>query len=83
MLYFKLVASLLHDIENHCAPPNISVLLLALNRFIPTLLVSHSAGSFYIKQAKTNKQLLSSSRVGAKIWNGIPLELSSTTAVQT
>ena len=26
MLYFKLVASLLHDIENHCAPPNISQL---------------------------------------------------------
>ena len=24
MLYFKLVASLLHDIENHCAPPNVS-----------------------------------------------------------
>ena len=26
MLYFKFVASLLHDIENHCAPPNISEL---------------------------------------------------------
>ena len=41
MLYFKLVASLLHDIGNHCAPPNISELFTpALNRFIPTLLVS-------------------------------------------
>ena len=26
MLYFKSVVSLLHDIENHCAPPNISQL---------------------------------------------------------
>ena len=42
MLYFKLVASLLYDIENYCGPPNINFLnfLLALNRFNPTLLVS-------------------------------------------
>ena len=33
------------------------------------------AGSFYIKQARTNHQLLSFSRVGAKIWNGILSEL--------
>ena len=33
------------------------------------------AGSFYVKQARTNHQLLSFSRVGAKIWNGIPPEL--------
>ena len=33
------------------------------------------AGSFYIKQARTNHQLFSFSRVGAKIWNGIPPEL--------
>ena len=77
MLFFKLVASLLHDVENHCAPPNIcKVSSLALNRFIPTLLVSqYLEASSYIKQAKTNHQLLSFSRVGAKIWNGIPHEL--------
>ena len=33
------------------------------------------ARSFYIKQARTNHQLLSFSRNGAKIWNGIPSEL--------
>ena len=33
------------------------------------------AGIFYIKQARTNHQLLSFSRVGAKILNGIPSEL--------
>ena len=33
------------------------------------------AGSFHIKQARTNHQLFSFSRVGAKIWNGIPPEL--------
>jgi len=30
------------------------------------------AGSIYLKQARKNHLLLSFSRVGAKIWNGIP-----------
>ena len=36
------------------------------------------AGSFYIKQARTNHQLLSFSRAGAKIWNDIPTGKEST-----
>ena len=40
MLYFKLVASLLHDIENHVLLPIFPNFLLALNRFIPTPLAS-------------------------------------------
>ena len=75
MLYFKLVASLLHDIENHCALPNISEIFTRseqVHSYSTRFLV---AGSFYIKQARTNHQLFSFSRVGAKIWNGIPPEL--------
>ena len=72
MLYFKLVASLLHDIENHCAPPNISELFTRSEQDHSNSTRFSVAGSFYIKQARTNHHLLSFSRVGAKIWNGIP-----------
>ena len=40
MLYFKLVASKLHDVENHVLLPIFPNFLLALNRFIPTPLAS-------------------------------------------
>ena len=50
MLYFKLVASLLHDIENHCAPPNISQ-LFTLSEQVHSYTTRFSvAGSFYIKR---------------------------------
>ena len=75
MLYFKLVASLLHDIENHCAPPNISELFTRSEQVHSYSTRFSVAGSFYIKQARTNHQLFSFSRVGGKIWNGIPPEL--------
>ena len=75
MLYFKSVVSLLHDIENHCAPPNISQLFTRSEQVHSYSTRFSVAGSFYIKQARTNHQLLSFSRVGAKIWNGFPSEL--------
>ena len=75
MLYFKLVASLLHDIENHCAPPNISELFTRTEQVHSYSTRSSVAESLYINQARTNHLLLSFSRVGAKIWNGIPPEL--------
>ena len=75
MLYFKLVASLLHDVENHCAPPNISELFTHSEQVHSYPTRFSVAGSFYVKQARTNHQLFSFSRVGAKIWNGIPPEL--------
>ena len=75
MLYFKLVASLLHDIENHCASPNMSQLFTRSEQVRSYSTHFSVAGSFYVKQARTNHQLLSFSRVGVKIWNGIPSEL--------
>ena len=75
MLYFKLVASLLHDIKNHCAPPNISQQFTRSEQVHSYSTHFSVAGSFYVKQGRTNHQLLSFSRVGMKIWNGIPSEL--------
>ena len=75
MLYFKLVASPLHDIKNHCAPRNISQLFTRSEQVHYYSTRFSVARSFYIKQARTNHRLLSFSRVGAKIRNGIPSEL--------
>ena len=75
MFYFKLVASLFHDIENHCVPPNISELFTRSEQVHSYSTRFSVAGSFYIKQTRTNHQLLYFSRVSAKIWNGIPPEL--------
>jgi len=49
MLYFKLVAPLLHDIENHCAPPNISELFTHSEQVHSYSTRSTVAGSLYIK----------------------------------
>ena len=70
-----MVASLFHDVENHCAPPNISELFTRSEQVHSYPTRFSVAGSFYIKEARTNHQLFSFSRVGAKIWNGIPPEL--------
>ena len=75
MLYFKLIASLLHDIENHCASPNISELFTRSEQVHSYSTRFSVAGSFYIKQSRTNHQLLPFSRVGSKIWNDIPPQL--------
>ena len=75
MLYFKSVASLLHDIGNHCAPPIISALLTRSKHIHAHLTRSSAASNFYIKKSRINKQLPSFSRISLKIWNGIPLEL--------
>ena len=48
------------DIENHCAPPNISQPPFARSGHVHSYSTRFSvAGSFYIKQARTNHQLLS------------------------
>ena len=56
-------------------PPKISELFTHSEQVHSYSTCSSVAGSFYIKQARTNHLLLSFSRVGAKIWNGIPPEL--------
>ena len=73
--YFKSVASLLHDIANLRAPPNISDLFTRSSQLHAYSTRSAVAGNFHIKTSRTNQQLFSFSRTGANIWNGIPLKV--------
>ena len=50
MLYFKLVASLSHSIENHRAPPNISELFTHSEQVCSYSTRFSAAGSFYINR---------------------------------
>ena len=75
LLYFKSVASLLHDIANLSAPPNISDLFTCSSQFHAYSTRSAVVGNFHIKTSRTNQQLFSFSRTGANIWNGIPLKV--------
>ena len=72
MLNLKSVASLLHDIGNHFAPPNIfnpNPNLFTRSEHIHSAYLTRSsaAGNFYIKKSRINKQLLPLSRIGVKI----------------
>ena len=75
LLYFKSVASLLHDIANLRAPPNISDLFTRSSQLHAYSTRSAVAGNFLLKTSRTNQQLFSFSRTGANIWNGIPLKV--------
>ena len=75
LLYFKLVASLVHDAVNRRAPPNISNLFIRSEKIHPYPTRFSQVGNLHIKKSRTNQQLFSFSRIGAKIWNGIPPEL--------
>ena len=75
LLYFKSVASLLHDIANLRAPPNISDLFTRSSQPHAYSIRSAVAGNFHIKTSRTNQQLFSFSRTGANIWNGILLKV--------
>ena len=67
LLYFKSVASLLHDIANLCAPPNISDLFTRSSQLHAYSTQSAVAGNFHIKMSRTNQQLFSFSRTGTNI----------------
>ena len=75
--YFKSVASLLHDVDNRHAPPNISNLFTRSKQIHSYTTRSAIAGNFHVEMWRTNQRLLSFSRIGTKIWNGIPLKFAS------
>ena len=75
LLYFKSVASLLHDVDKQHAPPNIKNLFTRSKQIHTYSTRSAIAGNFHVEMSRTNQRLLSFSRIGTKIWNGIPHEI--------
>ena len=65
---------MLHDVDNRHAPPNISNLFTRSKQIHSYPTRSAIAGNFHVEMSRTN-QRLSFSRIGTKIWNGIPPEI--------
>ena len=75
MLYFKSISILMHDVFNKLSPSNISNLFDSSNEIHNYNTRFSLAGNYHIKYSRCNQLLKSFSRLGAKIWNGIPQEL--------
>ena len=70
MLYYKTVSTLMHDVKNNMAPPNI----LNLFTSVRSVHTYHTSDKLHRKYYRL-KQQTDSSRVGVKIWNEIPVDL--------
>ena len=72
MLYFKSIASLMHDINNQSAPLNLINLFDRVDSVDSYRTRSASTGKFHIKCSKLTQLSHSFSRLGCKIWNELP-----------
>ena len=76
LLYFKSVASLLHDIANLRAPPNISELFTRSAQIHSYSTRSSSSGKLSYKNVENKSTVIFLIfRIGANIWNDIPLKV--------
>ena len=69
-MYYKTVASLMHDINSNNSPTN----LFNLFSFIPYNWLSTS-GNFHVKSSKLEIHKNSLSRFGVRLWNKIPCHI--------
>ena len=75
MLYYLLVSSMMHDINNHRVPSNISMLFTRSEQVHHHFTRFSAAGNLYVKTSRTNQLLFSFARIGVRVWNSIPMKL--------
>ena len=74
-MYYKTVASLMHDINSNNSPTNF------FNSFEKTSTIhsyhtrSSTSGNFHVKSSKLEKHKNSLPRFGVKLWNEIPCDI--------
>ena len=69
------MATLMHDILNHSAPPKISELFTRSDQTHSHYTRFSASGNFHVHRSRLNQQLLSFSRIVTRIWNKIPPQL--------
>ena len=72
MLYYKSMSFLMHDINCKTVPSKLLDLFTRTESVHSYNTRSASAGRFYIKHSRLKQQSHSLSRIGCKIWNGLP-----------
>ena len=73
MLYSHLVSSMMHDINNHRVPSNISMLFTHSEQVNHHFTRFSAAGNLYVKASSTNQLLFSFAGKRVTLWNSIPL----------
>jgi len=75
MLYYKSISILMHGINCKTAPSKLLDLFTRADSVHSHNTRSASADRFYIKHSRLKQQSYSFSRIGCKIWNGLPEHL--------
>ena len=75
LLYFKSVAILMHDISNNTSPPQISNLFNYQHNIHSHNTRSSARGNFFLEYSRLDKQNMSFSRNGVRIWNNLSDEI--------
>jgi hypothetical protein len=73
MLYVESVSKLMYDVTIELIPENISDLFIQTSNVHSYITRSSTAGNYYKKYCHTNQQKNAFSRIGAKVWNNVPL----------
>ena len=66
---------MMHDINNHRVPSNISMLFTHSEQVHHHFTRFSAAGNLYVKASRTNQLLFSFARIGVRAWNSIPMKL--------
>ena len=73
--YFKSVFILIHDVSNNTSPPQISKLFNYQHKIHSHSTRSSTRGNFFLEYSRLDKQNMSFSRNGVRIWNNLSNEI--------
>ena len=75
MMYLSTIMYTMYDTFNKCIPSKILNLFIFTNDVHTFNTRSTSSEKYYVKFSRTNQQRCSFSRIGAEVWNDIPLRI--------
>ena len=75
LLYFKSVPILMHDVSNNTSPPQINNLFNYQHNIHSHNIRSSTRGNFFLEYSRLDKQNMSFSRNGVRIWNNFRNEI--------
>ena len=74
-MYYKTVASLMHDINSNNSPTNLFISFEKTSTIHSYHTRSSTSGNFHVKSSKLEIHKNSLSRFGVKLWNEIPCHI--------
>ena len=75
LLYFKSVAVFMYDVSNNTSPPQISNLFNYQHNILSHNTRSSTRDNFFLKYSRSDKQNMSFSRNGVRVWKNLSNEI--------